>query len=277
MTPADALATLAAPFFYVTQIERTQAMLTVPFERVGEMDPPARYLAPRFIFSMGRTGSTLLVRLFQALGIGSASEPDIFTQICELTEAQQAVLGPEMEAALLRASLISLARFAGPAPFIKLRNHCNRRPEALMRQPGARAILMLRHAEPWAISRYRAFDESPIVVAHHLRDSILAYEILLATGHPPTLIWFEDLVADPVRELGRLLDGFDLTNPFARASIAAVMARDSQEGTALARPSLKDTGDEAAFLKQFWIEWKALRGNTRLTQPGAELGLRLTS
>ena len=98
----DVAAVLDAPFYYAAQLDHARSVLSVPFERIGEIDGPASAFRPCFVFSIGRTGSTLLSRLFTAVGRQSASEPDIFTQVCNLDEDQQSLLPPGTGAAPCR-------------------------------------------------------------------------------------------------------------------------------------------------------------------------------
>ena len=257
-TPDAARAALAAQFLYAAGLDYATAISSVPFERLAA--PRNRASSPTFVFSTGRSGSTLLVQLLRAAGVPTVSEPDWFTQACRLTEIEQHFIGPAMQQAMVRAGAASLAPFVGPKPFIKLRSQCNQRPEILMESlPGARALLMLRGRRRWALSRWKAFKEPPAQIADMLREGVAAYDRLADCGRAPQVIWYEDVVADPAAVLLAVQPGLTLDEA-ALARIAAVMTEDSQAGTGLARESLAASDDDPDFLAAFEPEWQALRG-----------------
>ncbi len=206
-TPQAARAALASPFFYAAALDQASGILSVPFEKLGEQLWPAMH-QPCFIFSLGRTGSTLLVRLLRAAGCQTVSEPDWFTQLCRMPRDTQQMLGRDMQHMLAEAGVASLAASLGAQPFIKLRSQCNMRPEALMQAlPDARAVLMLRRHRAWAASRHRAFGEPPEQIARMLAEGLAVADRLAAIGRDPHLLWYEDLVADPCASLNGLVPG----------------------------------------------------------------------
>ena len=64
-----------ATFFYQAQRQRARSVIKVPFDALPEAPP-----SPTLIFSIGRCGSTLLHKAFEAAGVRTVSEPDYFTQ-----------------------------------------------------------------------------------------------------------------------------------------------------------------------------------------------------
>ncbi|TMH61197.1 MAG: hypothetical protein E6H55_10300, partial [Betaproteobacteria bacterium] len=64
-----------ATFFYQAQRQYARTVIKVPFESLP--DGPA---SPALIFSIGRCGSTLLVRTLEAAGMRAVSEPDFYRQ-----------------------------------------------------------------------------------------------------------------------------------------------------------------------------------------------------
>jgi hypothetical protein len=254
-TPCGAAAALESPFLYAAALDHATGVLSVPFERLGELHPE-RDWRPCFVHSIGRTGSTLLVRLLRAAGFPAASEPDWFTQLCRLTDEGRCLIDPDMHRTLVAAGVASLAASLGPSPFIKLRSHCNAQPEALSPAlAGARAVLMLRRRRDWGLSRWRNFGESPEQVAQVLREGIAVFDRLAACGKPPHVLWYEELVSHPAAALSGLIDGFS-ADPACLARIAGVMAQDAQAGTALARrPPAPDLG-EPAFAAAFDVAWR---------------------
>jgi hypothetical protein len=249
---------LRAPFLYVAQLRDAEGVVTVPFEHVADIDAdiPCR---PTLIFSPGRTGSTLFARLLHAGGVACASEPDMLTQICRYGREERMRIGPDMEVALLRACLAALCRVAGPAPFVKLRSHCNARPLPLLEAAGGDAILLMRRMREWALSRHLAFLEPPASIAAILRETLDAADKLLGEPKPPRVVWFEDLRADPAAVLR--LCGLDCDPN----QVAQVMQADSQAGMSFDRASVARARAEPRFFDEFVDAWSEARA-------GAEWG-----
>ena len=245
-----------APFLYGEQLNQATGVVSVPYERLTEIEPEHCAPAPTLVFSPGRTGSTLLARLLRAIGQGCASEPDMPTQICRFGREDRRRIGLPMEAALQRACIVSLAQAVGPSPFIKLRSHCNARPLPMLEAvPGARAIFMLRNRHAWARSRHRAFGEPPASIAAILREAMDAVDKLGGAGVPFGIVWFEDLRRDPLRVLR---DSLSLPDADA-AAVHATMARDAQAGTAVARSRLAGQAVQDGFAAAFDAAWEAAR------------------
>jgi hypothetical protein len=244
------------PFLYGAQLTGATGIVTVPFERLSEIEPPSCSPRPTLIFSPGRTGSTLLARLVRASGASCASEPDMLTQICRFVREDRRRIGADMEVALLRACLVSLSRALGPAPFVKLRSQCNARPLPLLDAvPGARALFMLRGRHAWARSRHRAFAEPPAAVAAVLREAIDALDKLIGAGVTLQVIWFEALCRDPLRVLAR-----DVGVVAADAGcVARVMSQDAQAGTQIARDRIAELMVDDGFAVAFDLAWTEAR------------------
>jgi hypothetical protein len=252
---ADMAALFDAPFLYAAQLRDARQVVTVPFEQLAALDAGTA-CRPSLIFSPGRAGSTLLARLLAACGMACASEPDMLTQVCRFEREERARIGPDMEVALLRTCLAALARALGPAPFVKLRSHCNARPLPLCAAAGdGRAFLLWRRVAPWALSRHRTFGESPASVAAVLRQAVDAADKLLGEPSPPTILWFEDLLHDPAAVLQACVP--DLALDLDR--VGRVMATDSQAGTAIARDALAGATEDADFADAFAASWAAAR------------------
>ena len=251
-------ATFAEPTLYAAQLKQARRILSVPFERLEEM-APMHGLHPTFIFSLGRTGSTLLSRMLDAIGRSSVSEPDLFTQIAVLGPGGQRRLGSVAERQLLLAGVASLARYRGRDVFIKLRNQCNAAPERLMAAvPYAKAAFMLRDRHAWGLSRHRAFGETPRKVANTLREAVVALDRLLKIGVTPTVVWYEDLLARPHEVLLKLVAHSALAPKAIGERVAGVLSVDSQEGSAVARDKLEAKQVDAGFADEFDREWRAI-------------------
>jgi hypothetical protein len=251
-----------APFLYAAQLREAGHVVSVPYERLEEVEPSDVGAPPVLVFSPGRTGSTLLTRLLAAAHAPCASEPDMLAQVCRFGREDRLRMGMAMEPALLRACLVAVSAALGgamplvSAPFIKLRSHCNARPLPLMEAvPGARAIFLLRRAGPWAMSRHRAFGESAMQVAWVLREAADALDKLAGYAMPLQVLWFEDLARDPVGTVRECLGpGF-----IDEAAIARVMREDSQDGTALGRQALRGAPVVEGFAAAFGRAWREAR------------------
>jgi hypothetical protein len=274
--PATLPALFQAPFLYAAQLQAAEHIVAVPYERLADIEPEDAPPAPVLVFSLGRTGSTLLARLLHAASVPCASEPDMLAQICRFGREDRLRMGLPMEPALMRACLVALTgALAGDLPlvrppFVKLRSHCNARPLPLMEAvPGARAIFMLRRAAPWARSRHRAFGETPASIAAVLREAADALDKLSGCAAPMQVLWFEDLAADPAATLRECLGpGF-----VDEAALARVMARDSQDGTAMARDALSGGTIGHDFDDRFLAAWHQARAGAQWS-PATEKHLR---
>ncbi len=249
----------SAPFLFPEQARQASGLVSVPFEQLAACGQPGQALQPCFVFSPGRTGSTLLARLLDAAGLPSVSEPDMLEQVVWMGEENRRKLPADCETRLAGTCVAALGRARGNGLFIKLRSQCNERPLAITRSsPGCRAVFMLRRVIPWALSRHRAFQESPASVAAVLRQAMDALHVLSAAGVPLGIMWFETLTANPLAALR-------LCAPLAEmgsASLARIMALDSQRGTRIARDVVGASPVHPGFVAGFTKAWAAARADT---------------
>jgi len=267
-TPADLPAMLACPFLFDGQLRFAGSVLSVPCERLDELGLVPAAAEPVFIFSAGRAGSTLLAHLLRAAGLPCASEPDMLTQLAFLSEEENRPMPPGMAMGMAGICIATLGRLLGRGVFLKLRSQCNLNPLMLLGAAGSgRVVFILRRADPWALSRHRAFNEGPDHVAKTLREAMDAFDVITRAGIPCELIWFEDMVRDPYAALR-------ICAPHVRpqaAPIEAVMARDSQAGTQLASESLSSIRRPQAFLASFRAGWDGLCATTAWIEPTRHL------
>ena len=246
---------LAAAFMFNDQLETATGAISVPFEQLDEAiaPPPA---PPVLVFSPGRTGSTLLVRLLAAAGLACASEPDMLTQLARAPREAFALLPPGTREALARACLAQLGHTLGGGVIVKLRSQCNARPLLLTgAAPGCRVVFMLRGVAGWALSRHRSFLEPPETVAAILRQAIDALDKLAFCGAAFDVLWFETLAADPAAALRICAPGL----AFDADVLGAVMARDSQAGTMIAREHVASSPAQDGFMAQLARDWREAR------------------
>ncbi len=246
---------LTAAFMFNEQLETATGILSVPFEQLDELFAPAP-APPVLVFSPGRTGSTLLVRLLAAGGLACASEPDMLTQLGRTPRDAFALLPAGTREALARACLAQLGQTLGGGVIVKLRSQCNARPLLLTEAaPGCRVVFMLRGVTAWALSRHRSFLEPPEIVASILRQAIDALDKLAFSGAPFDLLWFETLAADPAAALRVCAPGL----PFDAGLLDSVMARDSQAGTMIAREFVASAPAQDGFMAQLARDWRDAR------------------
>jgi hypothetical protein len=250
---------LSAAFMYAGQLHAAAQAISVPFERLDELKVTVA-APPVFIFSPGRTGSTLLARLLAAAGLACASEPDMLTQVARLPRDAFRLLPPDTRASLARCCIHNILTVLGGGTFVKLRSQCNARPLVLTEAaPGCRVVFMLRGVRAWAISRHKSFLEPPESVAAVLREAVDAWDKLAFSGVPFTHLWYEDLVADP----GAALLACAPEASFDAAAIAAVMARDSQEDTPISRSLVAAMPAQEDFWTAFLTAWEEARAGAQ--------------
>jgi hypothetical protein len=244
-----------AAFLFSDQLATATHAYSVPFERLSELPPPPPE-PPVFIYSAGRTGSTLLVRVLAAAGLACASEPDILTQIANIEQREFRLLPPDTRATLMHAAVGGLSAALGGGLCIKLRSQSNVRPLLLTEAaPDSRVVFMLRGARAWALSRHRTFAEPPEMVARTLRQAIDAYDKLAFAGVEFAPLWFETLEVDPAAALLACCPGA-VVDP---ASLLAVLERDSQEGTMISREAMAASQTRDDFMAAFFREWPGAR------------------
>ena len=233
-----------ATFFYQAQRQGARSVIKVPFDTLPEAP-----LSPTLIFSIGRCGSTLLHKAFEAAGVRTVSEPDYFTQ---------AALHKPHDPAL--RSVIGRATQLLPYSVIKLRAECNN--AALLIAGGFRAprvIFVLRDPVDWAASARRVSrDPSPGGIAALLRALLVGLDSL--TRHYDVRIcYYEDFRALTANYVNALLAWMG-SDARIRPAVAAELAdKDAQEGSIFARTSVGQVPDDPAFREAFRDEWGRAR------------------
>lgn len=243
----------ASPFLYQAQYRDVQQVVAIPFERLGDIDQPARSHVT-FVFSIGRCGSTLLAKILTAADLTAISEPDIFTQMAR-REARQFSLPEKREC--IAASTRCLSSYARDRAVIKLRNHCN---NIALTIAGAvantRCEFVLRNRRDWARSMMAAFGTDARVLARQLGNAVMTLDRLIETGKCTGPIWYEDLIHRPADVLRRFSEelpaGLDVR-------LNRAMAQDSQAATRLARKNLSHRIVPEPLLDRFEDHWRELR------------------
>ncbi len=263
----DMAAVLDAPFLYQGQYRAADHLVSVPLERLPGLER-GKDMAPTFVLSVSRCGSTLLSMLLRHARQPTASEPDLYTQVAMLQPDQRARLGEAGLRVLLRGGTAALARQLGARVAIKLRDHCNDIAVLLAEAvPQARMAFMLRGHLGWASSRHRAFNDPPQALADILKRGVLTYDALVRGGHAPLLVWYEDLVHDPdatLRRFGVPQAALD------DAGLQSVMHHDAQAGTSLAQHATGARPMPDAVLQEFAAIWARIAPRAMLLAHGLE-------
>lgn len=225
---------------YVHLRERATTLLSVPWERGRLSAGPV--LPVCFVFSVGRCGSTLLAEAMRSGGVLSLSEPDFYTQAVAMSRHASA-LQPQFTdlAAILGNLTADLLDACGgslsePA-LIKLRTQCCRIPDRITAAQGSRRvnIFMIRDFASWAMSTLRASARTPQVLVGMYMQGLECLKWLRRTSDCH-LLCYEDLVSDSSRALGEVAQAMNVA--FDSSRLKAVLAKDAQSGTALARKRL---------------------------------------
>jgi hypothetical protein len=255
---------LQAPFLYAAQRERARVIARLPLASLpsiyGPMDGEAN---PVLIFSLGRTGSTLLGKLVSLVTTRAISEPDTATQLSE-QRGRLAALPAERRRALVHYAIapffqLSIPGDAASRCVVKFRSQVNGiAADIAATFPKARYVFMLRERRAWARSTFRAFRMPPEKVADRLRHGLQGLATLQASGVDLQVFDYDVLVADPVTAVGRLMDIDVAGQPRLSARISGVMARDSQASHRLAREAMPlPREDEEAWMDAFDAAWAA--------------------
>jgi len=233
-----------ATFFYQAQRRHARTVVKVPVD-----DLPDGSASPTLIFSIGRCGSTLLFRAFEAAGVAIVSEPDYFTQAA-LAGSQDRFL----QTALGRATQLL------PYSAIKLRLECNAAPLLIagaFRAP--KIIFILRDPVDWASSHHRqsrgTIGAAPWVTV--LKGSLYALA-QLARAYDVRVCYYEDFRALDAGPIAELMAFAGLAGTASPEALREVAARDSHEGSV--EPELPaDIVADPAFRETFARDWEEAR------------------
>lgn len=264
----DSRAVLRHPFMYMAQFETAHSLIEIPFSALHTLQQE-HFPNPTFIFSIGRCGSTALIRALADAGVPSVSEPDLPTQIALHRQRIAAAFGDAGIRRLLQVMGQNLAAHLGDEFAVKLRGQCNRMVDDMLdAYPAMKCVFMLRRWDSWATSVHRAFGAVGPQMALDLRRGIVAYHRLVSRGANPTLVWYEDLRTD----IGTVLGSIGLARPEQAPSAES----DSQAGTSLARERISGTENEAKVLKEFMDAWEHIKPDCLDDYPEvrARLGLQ---
>jgi hypothetical protein len=245
-----------AIFFYQAQRQHARSVIPVPFAAL-----PRGPVSPALIFSIGRCGSTLLVKALEASGVRAVSEPDFFTQAACERPADVSV----------RAAIAGATGLL-PYSVIKLRLECNNAPLLIAGAFDApRIMFILRDPVHWAASLRRVSRNSLDLgwAVGQLKRSLLALGEL-ARSYRVNICYYEDFRGLDARRIAEALSWAGSPAPVSQDELRRVADRDAQEGTIVSRASLRDVPDDLAFRDAFRTEWSRSRPSEVIDR----LGLR---
>jgi hypothetical protein len=266
---------LDQPFLYAAQRQKTVVVGRVPWGHLDELfGAPKQDISPVFIFSIGRTGSTLLEAIIRRFTSRTVSEPDTVTQLA-VNGRRLESLSEEIRRQLywhaLSPFLSSACGGNSELPWtIKLRSQANMAIADIVRTfPRAKYVFMLRKRLPWARSTYRAFRLSPEVAAGRLRNGMMALHTLSKSAVDSIVVDYADVVTDPLSIVGKLINIPDANE--AAAQIASTMASDSQANTAVSREKTSRIDPDEDWLRAFESAWQRVRPGKIIDSLGVEI------
>lgn len=234
-----------ATFFYQAQRQSARSVIKVPFDAL-----PEALASPTLIFSIGRCGSTLLHRAFEAAGVRTVSEPDYFTQA-----ALHKLQDPALQSVIGRATQLL------PYAVIKLRAECNNAPLLIagaFRAPDV--MFVLREPADWAASvrRLSPNTASPSGIAALLYALVVGLDGL-TRQYDVRICYYEDFRNLTANYVNALLAWMGRDARIRPAMAAEIARKDAQEGSIVSRASLRDVPDDPAFREAFRHEWAKVR------------------
>jgi hypothetical protein len=264
---------LARPFLYAGQRELTRVIARIPLANMpriyGTINPVAE---PVLVFSLGRTGSTLLQKLIGCVTPRSFSEPDTWTQLADAGPQASSLAWEERRLAIYYAiAPLFQVRLPGGADgrcVIKLRSQANGLAQDIARTfPAAKYVFMLREKRAWARSTFRSFGMTPVAAANRLLQAFRGLRQLQHNRVDLTLLSYEDVITDPYGTTALLTGADPAGDPALAARIAAVAAADSQAGHGLSRQYTARMRDgELAWMTAFEDKWAEIRPEKLLKQ-----------
>lgn len=254
-----------APFLYQAQFQHARRAVAITYADLlaaaaQREEPPAGL---GFIYSVGRSGSTLLGRaLHDQAGVQVLAEPDALTQLI----AAPPDTPPELLSACVRLLCKPRPGKRASHHVIKFRHQGIKLGGALQeRFPSARAVFIYRGAIEMVRSSLRAFHPLPLAFREYHQDpvrfmtrqwlSVMQHYLkLYRSGVAIRAVHYADLIADPQRLFAAICAWYGLEAPDG-AVLDATIAADAQAGSNLSREnlsrrSIEELGSSAAIADQ---------------------------
>jgi hypothetical protein len=231
-------------FFYQAQRQTAQSVIKVPFDALPEAPT-----SPTLIFSIGRCGSTLLHKAFEAAGAHTVSEPDYLRQVAIQRPRDQGL-----------KDVVGRATRLLPYSVIKLHAECNNAPllvAGAFREP--RVMFVLRDPVDWAESVRRVTRDGDPGRAAALLRVLLGGLDVLTRQYDVRICHYEDFRNLTASYINALLAWMGSTARLRPAVATELARKDAQEGSIASRASLKDMPDDPAFREAFRNAWGKVR------------------
>jgi hypothetical protein len=207
----------------------------------------------------------------RASGLHSLSEPDFFTQAVATRILQGPIFPGYVELArvvrtLTEDLLIATAGEGSGSSLVKLRTECCKAPGLIVGASEARpqSIFMIRAFKSWAASFLRVSTRKPQSIVTTYIEGLRCLQ-WQRRETDCLLVKYEDLTADPPRELARILAALGMQGSVSLPE--NVRRKDSQADTPLSR---KATEREvpAGVLQQTLDLWSEARPGALLADVG---------
>jgi hypothetical protein len=292
-TPADVNLS-QAPFYFGTQFEKAERVLTIPFETIVQLAQSVSIDENRLIsiYSVGRCGSTLASQIFaQIPGVINISEPDALSL---LVIARNSKAHNEDDlVALLKATICMLCKTAAETAWvIKGQSFVIELGDWLHElYPQTKNLFLYRHAETWLRSGLRAYshgvegtDEESRARENQRREllgslvpSIAQYDAKKPLSHAGmlALMWLRameryvqysrmgiEMLAiryaswlSAPRETAEAMLDYCRCRPADMTAIYETLNRDSQAGTGLSREAIEQRKRVITELELEELNW----------------------
>lgn len=246
------------PFFYQWQRSNIEQLFSIDFSQYKRIPLKTQTVLPIFVFSIGRCGSTLLVNLCKNIGIKTISEPDYLADIKNRLSVNQS---EDEVIEILKWNTNLLSEIFGTNPLIKLRGSSINDIDYFAKAfPQSKYVFMLREPIAWAKSNMKAFNDTPEALADYLKRGIEVYDQFIKLGLKPKLIWYEDLIMNPIESLNSIFNDLSLIES-GRDAILTTMSKDSQEGSSISKDRLVKIKLQPEALDRFIQQWKKICPN----------------
>ncbi|MEM1111874.1 MAG: hypothetical protein AAGI11_08195 [Pseudomonadota bacterium] len=249
--------------FVKSELQKAKRLVSIPFAQLQgltEGHPPGdRPVAPVYVFSAGRSGSTLVSKLCNSVDFTSVSEPEIFFSLLSAASTTKHARGRALLRQVTHASTaMILSALEDQDAVIKLQAQTSAiAPLLLQASPHASGVMLLREPISWASSAIRAFDWSPDYLVGLLETTYRAITRCNELGRPLTVVRYEDVSAQPAEFLKLMAKLRSLPVPdHSGDALAAAMLEDSQGDTDLSRAIVRDKPLNQNNLDDFAKKWE---------------------
>jgi hypothetical protein len=264
---------LDSTFYYRYQRENANYLVEIPWSESLQINAKRTFLAPTFIFSTGRCGSTLLTKIYKATNTPSFSEPDFYSQVALTklvkTDLESKNLLKRINTILTHDLLNSHNVSLTPNVSIKLRAECTRDPSYFLfqRDKKQKTVFMTRHFLQWAKSAYWHFRKINPKLINNLpnffEQTIRCYRFLNEHTNCE-LITYENLTGSNstnIKQLSKLTG-----KPIDLDTFTKAISTDSQSGSGIESDEYNLEDNEKDLINEAYKKWLELTDHSYLSQ-----------